>query len=342
MAWHRKRRWRRRACDPVTGGLEVLGFGAISIDDIIYVDRPLTAGKGKVTARTRDYGGNVATALVAVAKLGGRAGFIGWLSDQPLADPSAGELERHGVDISFAPRHPDALAIRSAITVGPDGDRFIAYDDDVPHGTCETLADEVLTQAKVLLIDGYATVSDGVVARARTLGLAVVADIEWSVGPATDCLIDLSDHLVLPLAFAEAHTGESDPTMILCDLWSPSRAAIVLTDSDRGAYLWQKGDPVLWHVPAYKVQAVDTTGAGDCFHGAYALALARGNAPIDCALYATAAAGISVTGRGGRLALPDHETCLAWMAADGHPAPVALAQPAGFSMTEAPSLMAGS
>lgn len=304
-------------------GLQVLGFGAISIDDILYVDRPLSAGKGKVIARTRDYGGNVATALVAVAKLGGRAGFIGWLSDQPLADPSAGELERHGVDISSAPRRADAMAIRSAITVGPDGDRFIAYDDDVPHGTSEALADDFLAQAKVLLIDGYATHSEGTVARARALGLAVVADIEWSIGLATDRLIALSDHLVLPLAFAQAHTGESDPVAILGGLWSHERAAIVLTDSDRGVHIWQRGNAALWHIPAYKVQAVDTTGAGDCFHGAYALALARGNSPIDCALYASAAAAISVTGRGGRLALPDHDTCLAWMAADDAPAPVA-------------------
>ena len=57
----------------------VLGFGAVTVDDIIYVDRPLSAGKGKVTRRVTDHGGNVATALVAVARLGGRAGFIGWL-----------------------------------------------------------------------------------------------------------------------------------------------------------------------------------------------------------------------------------------------------------------------
>lgn len=317
----------------MTDGLQVLGFGAISIDDILYVDRPLNAGKGKVTARTRDHGGNVATALVAIARLGGRAGFIGWLSDQPLADPSAGELERHGVDISLAPRRADALAIRSAITVGPDGDRFIAYDDDVPHGTSEALSDDTLAQARVLLIDGYATHSEGIVARARALGLAVVADIEWSIGPATDRLLDLSDHLVLPLAFAQAHTGESDSVAILRSLWSPDRAAIVLTDSDRGACIRQKDSAALWHVPAHRVRAVDTTGAGDCFHGAYALALARGNAPIDCVLYATAAAAISVTGRGGRLALPDHDTCLAWMASDDAPVPVVMTQPEGEPVT---------
>lgn len=305
----------------MTRTLQVLGFGALAVDDILYVDRPLSAGKGKVTSRTQDHGGNVATALVAVARLGGRAGFIGWLSDQPLADIGGRELERHGVDISFAPRRSDARPIRSVITVGPDGDRFIAYDDDVPHGTSDALTDATLAQAQVLLIDGYATHAETIVARARRLGLVVVADIEWTIGPETERLMDLSDHLVLPLAFAQACTGESDAPAILHSLWRDDRSAVVLTDGDRGAYVRQKDDDVFWHVPAYKVTAVDTTGAGDCFHGAYAFALTQGKSPVECATYATAAAAISVTGRGGRMALPVHETCLEWMAGEKAPAP---------------------
>ena len=311
----------------MTRDLRVLGFGAISVDDIIYVDRPLNAGKGKVIGRMTDYGGNVATALVAVAKLGGRAGFIGWLSDQPLHDVSAHELERHGVDISFAPRRPDARPIQSVITVGPDGERFIAYDDDVPHGTSDGLADETLAQAKVLLVDGYAAHAHGVVARARKLGLAVVADIEWTIGPATEALIALSDHLILPYGFAQSYAGKSGAAAILRKLWSEDRAAVVLTDGDRGAHILQKGDAVLWRIPAYKVQAVDTTGAGDCFHGAYAFALMEGMAPLACALYATAAAAIAVTGKGGRKALPCHSACLARMAGEDAPVPVPIAPP---------------
>jgi sugar/nucleoside kinase (ribokinase family) len=306
----------------VTGDLQVLGFGAMSVDDIIYVDRPLSAGKGRVIDRIADHGGNVATALVAVAKLGGRAGFIGWLSDQPLDDPSARELERHGVDISFAPRRPDARPIRSVITVGSDGERFIAYDDGAPHGTSESLADKILAQAQVLVIDGYATPAHSIVARARKLGLAVVADIEWTIGLPTDKLISLSDHLVLPLAFGQSYTGEDSAAAILRKLWSDDRSAVVLTRGDQGAYIRQKRDAVLWHVPAYKVRAVDTTGAGDCFHGAYAFALTEGKPPLACALYATAAAAISVTGQGGRKALPDHSACLSIMAGGGAPAPI--------------------
>jgi sugar/nucleoside kinase (ribokinase family) len=307
----------------VTRDIRVLGFGAITVDDIIYVDRPLSAGKGRVTRRITDHGGNVATALVAVAKLGGRAGFIGWLNDQPLDNNlSARELERHGVDVSFAPRRADARPIQSVVTVAPDGERFIAYDDDVPHGTADTLTDDTLAQAQVLMIDGYATDAHSVVARARALGLAVVADIEWTIGPATDELMRLADHPVLPLAFAQAYTGESGAAAILRELWSDDRAAVVLTDGERGAYMRQSGDNVLWHIPAHKVRAVDTTGAGDCFHGAYAFALTKGKSPVDCALYATAAAAISVTGQGGRMALPGHGACLAKMAEDDAPTPI--------------------
>ena len=307
-------------------GLQVLGFGAISVDDIIYVDRPLSAGKGKVTGRIRDHGGNVATALVAAARLGARAGFIGWLSGQKGGDQSALELERHGVDISSAPRRPDAKAIHSVITVGSDGERFIAYDDDVPHGTSDSLKDEILAQAGVLLIDSYAIGALTFVARARKLGLAVVADIEWSGGAATEALLDLCDHPVLPLAFARAYTGETSATAILRALWSEERAALVLTDGAEGVYVRQKGDAALWHIPAHKVRAVDTTGAGDCFHGAYAFALTQGKPPLGCALFANAAAALAVTGQGGRKALPNHDACLSMLSRRDAPVPVQIAE----------------
>lgn len=302
--------------------LQILGFGAASIDDIVYVDQGLEAGKGRVVRREKDYGGNIATALVAVARLGGRAGFIGWLSDQP--DATTTELDRHGVDTSFAPRRPDASPVRSTIIVAPNGERFIAFDDDVPHGTADTLADDVLAPARVLLIDGYAVKSAAVVERARALGLAVVADIERSLGPATQRLMDLSDHLVLPFGFARLFTGDGDVAVMLSRLWSQGRSAVVLTDGDRGAYVRQKGDNVLWHVPAHVVTPVDTTGAGDCFHGAYAVALADGQSPLDCVLFATAASAIAVTGPGGRRALPDRQQCLALMRSAEAPVPVPL------------------
>lgn len=300
---------------------DVLGFGALAIDDILYVDRPLSVGKGKVTKRVSDHGGNVATALVAVARLSGRAAFVGWLGN--LSDDIGGaELEREGVSTALAPRHAAAAPIRSVISVGPDGDRFIAYDDDVLHGTSSDLPDTVLAQAPVLLIDGYAVHSVPVVMRARDLGLSIVADIEWTIGSASDRILSLADHLVLPIAFAKSHTKQDDPVALLTELWASDRAAVVLTDGDRGSYVRQRGDPAFWHVPAYAVPAVDTTGAGDCFHGAYALALAEGQSPLDCVKFAAAAAAISVTAHGGRRGLPDRAACLSFMEGGLAPVPV--------------------
>ena len=88
-----------------------------------------------------------------------------------------------------------------------------------------------------------------------------------------------------------------------------------------------KDDATFWGVPAYKVRAVDATGAGDCFHGAYAVALTDGEPPIACALYATAAAAIAITGHGGRMALPDHSACIARMAGDDAPVPAPISPP---------------
>ena len=80
--------------------LQILGFGALAIDEILYVDQPLSSGKGRVVDRLTDHGGNVATALVSAARLGARAGFIGWLNEA-ADEPAAVALSARGVDIRF-------------------------------------------------------------------------------------------------------------------------------------------------------------------------------------------------------------------------------------------------
>jgi sugar/nucleoside kinase (ribokinase family) len=134
-------------------------------------------------------------------------------------------------------------------------------------------------------------------------------------------LIGLSNHLVLPRAFAETYSDKNSIAAIMRSLWTDVRTAVVLTDGGKGVHVRQKGDGALWHVPAHKVSAVDTTGAGDCFHGAYALALAEGKPPLECALFANAAAAIAVTGQGGRKALPDRSACLTIMSRADAPVP---------------------
>lgn len=287
--------------------MDILGFGAISMDHVIYVDQPLSSGKGRVTRRITAHGGNVATALVTAARLGASAGFVGWLNSDTEQDPSSRDLLANGVDISHAPKHPDATAVQSTITVGPDGERFIAYDDDVMIGTTPDLPDDLLRAARVLLIDGYAVSSLDVVSRASRLGLPIVADIEWTAPSGTDRLLDLADHLVLPMGYARQHTGCVTPGGIASAFWTPNRTAVVLTDGEAGSHVLRRGHTDCEHIPAFKTPVIDTTGAGDCFHGAYAVALSEGRDILDCVRFASASAALSVTGRGGREALPTRD-----------------------------------
>lgn len=302
----------------MAGPRPVIGFGAYSVDDFLYVNAPLSAGKGRVVRRARAFGGNVATALVAVARLGGAASFIGWL-DAAADTPALLDLEANGVWTADAPRAPGCEPIRAVITVGSDGDRFIAFDDNVRLGTRPDLPDAVLEEAGALLIDGYATLSIGIVERARALGVPVIADIEWSIGEATDRLLALADHLVLPLDFACRHTGQRRAGDALSALWSEERAAVILTDGARGVHLLGP-DAVPRHLPSHEVEVVDTTGAGDCFHGAYALSLVRGLSLLDGVRFAVAAAALSTCGLGRRGALPSSPEVERLLAAPGAPA----------------------
>ena len=295
----------------VSKPVQVAGFGAIAIDELIYVDRPLHAQKGRVTSCITAHGGNVATALVAVTTLGARASFIGWVSQEQAFEASLNDLSTHGVETAYAPRIPQAAPIKSIITVGIDGERFIAFDDNVPIGTATDLTIKRLAGASVLLLDSYATRALPAVRAVKAMGLPIVADIEWSVGVETDELLALCNHLVLPWQAAEALTGKAEAGEIIASLWSEDRAAVVLTKGGEGAFVRQAGDDCIGHQLAHDVEVVDTTGAGDCFHGAYCFGLVTGMTPKESVRFANAAAALSITRQGGREGLPKESSVLA-------------------------------
>ena len=112
---------------------------------------------------------------------------------------------------------------------------------------------------------------------ARDAGIPVVADLESAESPLLPELLRLVDHLVLSRDFAFQVTGETDPALAARALWAPGRRAAVVTCGSDGC--WYGSDEAAGpadHQPAFAVEAVDTTGCGDVFHGAYAAALVHG------------------------------------------------------------------
>jgi sugar/nucleoside kinase (ribokinase family) len=283
---------------------DVAGVGCVSIDDFLYVDAVQTDDQGRVQARDRQPGGNIATALVAAAALGARVAFVGRLSDQEDGALVRADLAAHGVDLQFALPDSEARPIRATIVVFQHGDRFIAYDDATRIGLLP--GDDVtpLLLSRTVLLDTYALAPTVAALGTDVSEISIVADVEGEVD--SDSLKKVQ-HLVLPMAFARRLTAESEPAAIVAALWNDQRSTVVITDGADGVLFRDAGSADCRHQPSFEVPVVDTTGCGDVFHGAYAVALARGYDASERVRFAAAAGAICATGRGGRGRLPTED-----------------------------------
>jgi sugar/nucleoside kinase (ribokinase family) len=281
--------------------LDVAGVGSASIDELLYVQASRTDDKGRVKARVRQAGGNIATALVAAATLGARAAFVGRLSDREEGATVRADLAAHGVDLRFALPDQQARPVRSTIVVYEHGDRFIAFDDVTRIGLLPGDDLTPLLHAQIVLLDTYSLAPT--IAALGTDGsrLVIVADVEAEVDSAS---LKQVQHLVVPMPFARRITGKTEPAAIVNALWNDQRSAVVVTDGAAGVWFRDATSANCQHQPSFEVPVLDTTGCGDVFHGAYAVALARGLDMFESVRFAAAAGAICATGRGGRGRLP--------------------------------------
>lgn len=284
---------------------DVVGGGAAAVDDILFVAGHITDGKAQVVRRERRFGGNVSTTLVAAARSAATAAFIGHLpgvaSDAGLLD----HLRAEGVVLEYARVSAETRAIHSTILVGTEGERFIAFDDMTSVGLPDDLNLDLVTRARVLVLDAYGIAGAIRAARAaRAARVAVVVDIERALDPRTGEMLGLADHLVLPLDFALNWTGARTAAQAVTALWRADRSAVVVTGGADGCWYRSAdhggaGSDLVSHRPAVPVRAKDTTGCGDVFHGVYAANLAAGASVADCIAAATVAGAECATHVGG-------------------------------------------
>ena len=290
---------------------DILGFGAVTVDDLIYVDHhPLPDTKMPVQSKQRQGGGLAGTALVAAARLGAKAAYCGVLGDDELSHFTLQELEREGVDCAPTAHQPDARPIYAVVIVDQStGHRSILYSNaGVLEPEPGIITPDLISNCRVLFVDHTAIETAlRAVELARAQRIPIVGDIESHDDPHGLDLISQIDHLIVGTRLAEQVTGETRAAAMVRALSRPDRACCVVTAGERGCWYSERGGQVR-HFPAFPVRAVDTTGCGDVFHGAYAACIARGET-IDRAIrVATAAAGIKATQPGGRSGIPNLAT----------------------------------
>ena len=151
---------------------------------------------------------------------------------------------------------------------------------------------------------------------ARKMGIQVIIDAERKE-PGLDKLLKVSDHIIVGKKFALEFTGEKRETAALPKLKTRTRQIVIITRGDKGL-IGMDADGI-FRQPAFPVAVTDTTGCGDVFHGAYALAISRGFNIKDSCLVAGAAAAISATRPGGRQGIPTWKELGIFLEANGIP-----------------------
>jgi len=286
--------------------IDVLGLGAVTVDFVGTVPAwPDRGVKTMLDNLTICDGGLVGTALVAVSRLGGKAAFAGKLGQSEMAKRALDALHRESVDTSFVIETKDTEPIVALILIDRTGGQrnifWTRHNVQYPM-PAEFPDQDWLKKIKVLMIDfesGQAGIETARLARRHQI--PVVIDVERNEPHVAEAM-RVSSHIIVSEDFAGGYTGRRRVTDMLPALRTDPEQVVIVTRGEKGcAGLSSDGQFAL---PAFKVNVVDTTGCGDTFHGAFALALARGQAVVPAARFASGAAALCATQLGGRAGIP--------------------------------------
>jgi ribokinase len=290
---------------------DILGFGAVAVDDLVYLDAfPSPDSKSRVRARERHGGGLCATALVAAARLGARCAYAGVLGNEELSRFSLDELSRENIDVSQVLVDESARPHHSTILVEAQNQTrtILSFDAGVTPFPPHQITPQVLERARVVFLD-HTTRGASIIKAARSANVPTVADVE-RMAPGVEDWISGVNHLIIGEKLAQQLTGENEASKAVQAL-GESRTLAIVTCGERGSVACGlETQRQVLATPAFAVSAIDTTGCGDVFHGAYAAELARGSDVATRLRVASAVAAMKARFRGGRGGLPSREEAL--------------------------------
>jgi sulfofructose kinase len=285
---------------------DVLGIGLNATDTLLLLPEfPPYAGKVAYQQELLSPGGQVATAIVACAKLGVRAKYIGSIGDDFRGNVQRQSLQETGVDITGLILRQECPNQTAYILIDQrTGERTVLWHRaNCLRLTPSEIRPEDIAHAKLLHIDGYDTEAAAHAAwLAQQQGIPVSLDVD-TVYPGFDCVLKYVDYLVASSSWPAKWTGEKDPFLALARLQHEySLRVAAMTLGDRGSLALEQGR---WtYSPAFEVRCVDTTGAGDVFHGAFCYAMLTGMQMQSALEFSNAAAALNCTAIGARGHIP--------------------------------------
>jgi sulfofructose kinase len=272
--------------------------------------------KYRATGFTSVGGGPAATAAVAIAQLGGRALLAARVGADAAADMIIAELRGYGVDCGHVRRFDGCASSVSAVIVDANGERMIVnhLDPSIPVAADWLPSPAVVGAAAVLADTRWPEGAFAALQAARAAGLPAVLDADRPIPP-DGVLLRAATHVAFSSDALADFTGIADPVRALAQVAPSLPGWCCVTAGGAGVYAFAAGRAR--HSAAFDVPVVDTLGAGDVWHGAFALALAEGRGEDAAVRFASAAAALKVQRAGGRAGAPTRAGLDAFLAARG-------------------------
>ena len=299
------------------GRVHCVGLVAL---DIVFSTATLPCGPGKsfASALSEIGGGPASSAAVCIARLNGNASIAGRTGGDAIGGRLRDELQREGVDTQWLRPFPGVQSSVSAVSVDAAGERaVVSYSDPLLPAEAHWLS-PVLDEGVVLADLSWPAGALAMLERADAAGLPAVLDADSFRHPldVVRGIVAAATNVIFSRPGLAQFTGCDG---ILDGLRSVGGAQrlVAVTDGEAGVYWIERG--VLRSQRPPEIVTRDTTGAGDAFHGAYALSLARGADVLSAMRFATAVAAAKCTVSGGRSGLPDATGLAAFLAQ--HPLP---------------------
>ena len=288
----------------MTSTPDIVGIGVCTVDHLVTVPRmPHRNENMRALNYMRQPGGLASCSLVAAARLGAKTKIISRIGDDALGAYIRRDLLNEGVDVSLLLEEAGSESHVSLILVDEQsGDRSIITRPPTGNAISPSeIKREDLDGARVLFVDNITEATLQMATWAREADMKIVLD---PARPHAELepLLALVNVPIVPEQWAKAWLSDKPPAEVAQRLFDAGAEIAIVTLGERGAAVcWEQG---LLQVPAYPVEVVDTTGAGDAYHGAFMYALLQGWDVPRMAQFASAVGSLNCRAMGGRSALP--------------------------------------
>jgi sulfofructose kinase len=298
---------------------DIVGLGLSTVDVLIRLCDMPTWDKGTPFSDfSLQGGGMVSTAMVAASRLGAKAGYIGTVGSDDTGSQKLSWMKNEGVDISHAVAHGGAeQSIVVCYVNEKTGDRLFSWKNWAFRADLEVqqLDRSYISGARILHLDGmYGKAAQCAAQWVKDAGGQVMLDAGATNGPVRQEmreLVGLVDYLICGSGFAQSLTGCSDLQQALIAALRLGPSVAIQTEGAQGSYCALPDD--YFHTPVFPVDVVDTTGAGDVFHGAFCVATLKNWSIKNRIIFSTAVSALKCTRLGGRAGIPRLDETFAFL-----------------------------